>query len=205
MISLVVLAAGKSTRMKENKLLLRINGETLIRHVVKTATSSNADEVIVVVGYEAEKVKQQLLRLQCKLIMNENYVKGQSESVKTGLTAVSSNAEAVMVLPADVALMDEQSINKVIDEYRRSKNPIVIASHQHQSGHPILLDRALFPEISEITEDTFGVKAVINRHRAEVKYVEVGTENALIDIDTQEEFDTYFRTRSSSHQDRNDM
>lgn len=71
MISLVVLAAGKSTRMKENKLLLRINGETLIRHVVKTATRSNADEVIVVVGYEAEKVKQQLLRLRCKLVMNE--------------------------------------------------------------------------------------------------------------------------------------
>ena len=205
MISLVVLAAGKSTRMKENKLLLRINGETLIRHVVKTATRSNADEVIVVVGYEAEKVKQRLLRLQCKLIMNENYLKGQSESVKTGLTAVSSNAEAVMVLPADVALIDERSINKVIDEYRRSKNPIVIASHQHHSGHPILLDRALFPEISEITEDTFGLKAVINRHRAEVKYIEVGAENALIDIDTQEEFDTYFRRRSSSHQDRNDM
>jgi len=205
MISLVVLAAGKSTRMKENKLLLRINGESLIRHVVKTATGSNADEVIVVVGYEAEKVKQQLLRLQCKLIMNENYLKGQSESVKTGLTAVSSNAEAVMVLPADVALIDEQSINKVIDEYRRSKNPIVIASHQHQSGHPILLDSALFPEISEITEDTFGLKAVINRHRAEVKYIEVGTENALIDIDTQEEFDTYFRRRSSSHQDRKDI
>lgn len=203
MISLVVLAAGKSTRMEQNKLLLRINGETLIRHVVKTATRSNADEVIVVVGYEAEKVKEQLLRLRCKLVMNENYLKGQSESVKAGLSAVSSSAEAVMVLPADVALIDEQSINKVIDEYRRSKNLIVIASHQNKSGHPILLDRRLFPEISGIGEDTLGLKAVINRHRAEVNYVEVGTDNALIDIDTQEEFDRYFQRRSSRHQDRN--
>jgi len=198
MISLVVLAAGRSTRTKENKLLLKLNGETLIRHVVKTATRSNADEVIVVLGYEAEKVKQQLLRLQCKLVLNENYLKGQSESVKIGLAAVSSNAEAVMVLPADVALIDQQTINKVIDEYRRSKNPIVIASHKHQSGHPILLDRVLFPEISQVDEDTLGLKAVINRHRAEVKYVEVGTENPLIDIDTQEEFDRYFRRRGSS-------
>ncbi len=194
MISLIVLAAGKSTRMKENKLLLRLNGQTLIRHVVKTATRSNADEVIVVLGYEAEKVKQKLLRLQCKLIMNENYLKGQSESVKVGMSAVSSRAEAVMVLPADVALVDEQSINTLIDEYRRSKSRIVIASHQHQSGHPILLDRTLFPEISEIGEDTLGLKAVINRHKAEVKYVEVGTDNVLIDIDTQEEFNRYFRT-----------
>lgn len=198
MISLIVLAAGKSTRMKENKLLLRLNGQTLIRHVVKTATRSNADEVIVVLGYEAEKVKQKLLRLQCKLIMNENYLKGQSESVKVGMSAVSSRAEAVMVLPADVALVDEQSINTLIDEYRRSKSRIVIASHQHQSGHPILLDRTLFPEISEIGEDTLGLKAVINRHKAEVKYVEVGTDNVLIDIDTQEEFNRYFRTPATN-------
>lgn len=198
MISLIVLAAGKSTRMKENKLLLKLNGETLIRHVVKTATRSNADEVIVVLGYEAEKVKQKLLRLQCKLIMNENYLKGQSESVKVGMSAVSSRAEAVMVLPADVALVDEQSINTLIDEYRRSKSRIVIASHQHQRGHPILLHRTLFPEISEIGEDTLGLKAVINRHKAEVKYVEVGTDNVLIDIDTQEEFNTYFPTHATN-------
>ena len=44
MISLIVLAAGKSTRMKENKLLLKVNGDTLIEHVVKVAKASNADE-----------------------------------------------------------------------------------------------------------------------------------------------------------------
>ena len=198
MISLIVLAAGRSARIKENKLLLRLDGETLIRHVVKTATRSNADEVIVVLGYDAEKVKQQLLRLQCKLITNENYLKGQSESVKIGLAAVPSSAEAVMVLPADVALIDEHSINTVIDEYRRSENRIVIASHRNQSGHPILLDRTLFPEISEISEDTFGLKSVIDRHRAEVKYVDVGTENVLIDIDTEEEFNRYFRSSATS-------
>ncbi len=197
MISLIVLAAGRSARIKENKLLLRLDGETLIRHVVKTATRSNADEVIVVLGYDAEKVKQQLLRLQCKLITNENYLKGQSESVKVGLAAVPSSAEAVMVLPADVALIDEHSINTVIDEYRRSENRIVIASHRNQSGHPILLDRTLFPEISEISEDTFGLKSLIDRHRAEVKYVDVGTDKVLIDIDTEEEFNRYFRSSAT--------
>jgi molybdenum cofactor cytidylyltransferase len=193
MISLVILAAGKSTRMKENKLLLKTNGETLIRHIVRTATESKADEVIVVLGYEADNVREQLTRLQCKLVVNEDFMKGQSESVKVGLAAVSGSAEAVMVLPADVALIDERSINKVMDEYTRSKSRMVIASHRNQSGHPILLDRTLFREISEITEDTLGLKAVINRHRAEVKYVDVGTDKVLIDIDTREEFDKYFR------------
>lgn len=194
MISLVILAAGKSTRMKENKLLLKLDGETLIERVVKTAKGSSADEVIVVLGHEAEKVREQLVKLDCKLVVNENYMRGQSESVKVGLAAVSSSAEAVMILPADVALIDAESINSVIDEHRKSKSQIVIASHKHQSGHPILLDRALFQEVSQIDESALGLKAVINRHRSEVEYVEVGTENVLIDIDTREEFDKYFRT-----------
>jgi molybdenum cofactor cytidylyltransferase len=180
--------------MKENKLLLKLDGETLIERVVKTVKGSSADELIVVLGHEAEKVREQLVKLDCKLVVNENYMRGQSESVKVGLAAVASSAEAVMILPADVALIDAESINSVIDEHRKSKSHIVIASHKHQSGHPILLDRALFQEVSQIDESALGLKAVINRHRSEVKYVEVGTENVLIDVDTREEFDKYFRT-----------
>jgi molybdenum cofactor cytidylyltransferase len=193
MISLIVLAAGKSTRMKENKLLLKINDDTLIEHVVKAAKGSSVDEVVVVLGYEATKIKKHLARVECRFAVNQNYMKGQSESVKVGFSAVSSNAEAVLILPADVALIDRESINRVIEEYRRSKSRIVIASHQQQSGHPILLDRTLFPEVANVDEDTQGLKAVINRHRAEIKYVEVGTENVLIDIDTREEFNKHFR------------
>jgi len=197
-VSLIILAAGKSTRMRENKLLLNVNGETLIERVVRTARTSIVDEVIVVLGYEAQKLKERLAGLDCKLTINENYEKGQSESVKAGLAAVSSHADALMALPADVALIDSQSINKVVEEYRRSKSRIVIASHHGESGHPILIDRALFTEVSGINEETFGLKAVINRHRAEINYVEAGTENVLIDIDTEEEFSKYFRGGAAS-------
>lgn len=193
MISLVIVAAGKSTRMKENKLLLRVDGETLIEHVVNTAKRSGANEIVVVLGYEAEKVRMKIADLGCKLAVNERYEKGQSESVRVGLSAVSGDSEAVMFLPADVAMIDAQSINKVIDEYKRSKRPIVIASHNRQSGHPILLDRTLFLEVSKIDEETFGLKAVINRHKKDISYIEVGTDKVLIDIDTQEEFNKHFR------------
>jgi molybdenum cofactor cytidylyltransferase len=80
-----------------------------------------------------------------------------------------------------------------MDEYKRTGSRIVIASHQRQSGHPIVLDKSLFPEIKAIDEQTLGLKAVINRHRAEVRYVEAPNESVLIDIDTQEEFDKHFR------------
>jgi molybdenum cofactor cytidylyltransferase len=103
--------------MKENKLLLRVNSETLIQRVVRTAKKSSVDDLIVVLGHEAAKIKEQLANIDCKLVTNENYTKGQSESVKVGLAAVSSYSEAMMILPADVALIDAESINKVVEEY----------------------------------------------------------------------------------------
>lgn len=193
MIPIIILAAGKSTRMKENKLLRKINDATLVEQVVGNAIRSNADETIVVLGYEAEKIREKLVRLDCKFVVNERHDIGQSESVKAGLSVVGKDSEAVMILPADVALIDAPCINRVIDEYRSSGSRIVVASHQNQSGHPILLDRSLFPEISKIDEETLGLKAVIDRHRSEIRNVDMNTENVLVDIDTEEEFRRYFR------------
>lgn len=192
MIPIIILAAGKSTRMKENKLLLKINDTTLIEQVVSNAIRSNADETVVVLGHEAEKIREKLTPFDCKLVVNDRYHIGQSESVKVGLSGIGKDSEAVVILPADVALIDPQCINKVIDEHKDSGSRIVVASYQDKSGHPILLGSSLFPEIARIDEDTFGLKAVLDRHRTEVRYIDMGTESVLVDIDTEDDFSRHF-------------
>ncbi len=184
MISLVVLAAGLSTRFGENKMLYPIEGEPMVRRVVKTALSSSVDEVIVVVGFEAEKVKAVLADLDCRLVENPNYATGgQSSSVRCGVKAIKECVDAVMVLPADVAFIGSEVIDEVVEKYRREKPKIVVASYSGKPGHPILFDRSLIPEILAIDEEGCGLKAVVNKHRAEVVHVEAGTPNVLLDID----------------------
>ena len=117
MISLIILAAGLSTRFGRNKLLEKINGVTMIERVVKSAVSSKVDEVAVVLGYEALRVKEALKNFECRFIFNEDFRKGQSSSVKAGVKAVMGYADAVMVLPGDVAFITPKSINMVIAEY----------------------------------------------------------------------------------------
>ena len=199
MISLIILAAGMSTRFGGNKLLKKINDSTMIENVVKSAVSSEADEVVVVLGYEAEKIKEVLKKFSCKFVYNPDYKSGQSSSVKVGVKFVMNYADAVMILPGDIALITPRSINLVIDEYKRSKSPIVVASYQGRAGHPILFDRSLFNELMEINEETMGLKAVINRHKDVVKKVDVGSDEVLIDIDTEEDFKKYILTRLSKH------
>ena len=187
MICIIVLAAGSSTRFGRNKLLEKIDGSTMIEKVVGSAASSKADEVIVVLGHEARRVKEALKNFQCKFVFNEDFERGQSYSVKAGVKSVMGYADAVMVLPGDVALITPKSINMVIEEYETSGGSIIVASHEGRLGHPILFDRCLFDEIMEINEETMGLKAVLNRRGDVIKKVEVGSNEVLIDVDSEED------------------
>jgi molybdenum cofactor cytidylyltransferase len=185
MLSLIVLAGGMSTRMPgRNKLLAEVNGEPIIRRVVERALSSHVDEVIVVLGWEAKKIRDALEDLSCRFVVNNEYRKGQSSSVKAGLKEVAHGTEAILILPGDVAMIESRSIDMVVEAYGNAKNSIVVACHGGRSGHPILFSKNLFKEIELIDEVTFGLKSVVRRHESEIRMVETGSENVLRDIDT---------------------
>ncbi len=188
MLSLIVLAAGKSTRMRgRNKLLIKVDGKPIIRRVVEAGLKSKVDEVIVVLGWEADKIKERLGDLPCRWVLNEDYEKGQSVSLRVGLREIAEATQAILVLPGDVAMIDSRSINLVINEYARKKTPIIIAAHKGRPGHPILLDKQLFSEIEKIDEPTFGLKAVVKKHNEDVRLVEAGSTNVLQDVDAPED------------------
>jgi len=188
MLSLIVLAAGKSTRMEgRNKLLAMVHGKPMIRLVVETALNSKVDEVIVVLGWEENKVREVLAGLPCRLVANREFEKGQSSSLRAGLKEVGRGTRAVLILPGDMARIDTPSIDKVVDSYKLNNGTIIIAAHNGKYGHPILLDRKLFGDIAQITEDTYGLKSVIKKHENDIRLVEVGTGNVLRDVDTPED------------------
>ena len=185
-VSIIVLAAGLSTRFGRNKLLEPIGSSTMIEHVVSERLKSKASQVIVVCGHDANKIKRQLKDYKCEFIFNEDFTKGQSFSVRKGLTKVKKPADAVIVLPGDVALVDHTMIDAVIDEYATCYSPIVTAGYHGSSGHPILFDRNLLGELQNINEETRGLKSVVARHRSQLRLVETSLA-ALLDVDKQED------------------
>lgn len=170
-----------------NKLLTKINSKPMVRKVVESALSSKVDEVIVVMGWEKDKVRKVLADLPCRLVVNKEYRKGQSTSVKTGLKEVGEATQAILVLPGDVAMIETHSINLVVEAYNRNARPIVVAAYGRRQGHPILLAKELFPEIQQIDETTFGLKSVVKKHESEMELVETDSENVLRDVDTPED------------------
>jgi len=167
-----------------NKLLEKLQGKPIIRRVVEAALKSKANEVIVVLGWEANLIRGALADLSCRLIVNQEFESGQSSSLKAGLNELNPVSRALLVLPGDLAMVDTQSINKVIDTYNAEGGTIVIAGHDGKKGHPVLIDRRLFPEVERIDEETLGLKAIVKKHEPEIRIVETGSANVLTDIDT---------------------
>ena len=185
-VSIIILAAGLSTRFGRNKLLEPIGRRTMIEHVVSESLSSNAKQVIVVCGYDSQKIEEILKEYPCDIIFNEDFEKGQSFSVRCGLSRVKQEANAVIVLPGDIALLDRSMINAVIDEYSTCHSLIVTAGHHGRSGHPILFDTNLLGELENINEETRGLKSVVSRHKSQVRLVET-SEASVLDVDTQDD------------------
>lgn len=190
-----MLAAGESRRFEAgNKLLYKVGGKSLIRRVVETALNSLAGEVVVVTGHEAKLISREIGDLESdrlRVVHNPNYREGMSSSVKRGVSAVSERAEAVTILPADVAFISSRIIDVLIVEYAARRPKIAVVTYGGRSGHPILFNRSLIPEILEISEETMGLKSVVRRHADEILRVPVDEKEVLLDVDTLEDIQSY--------------
>lgn len=184
MIPVVILAAGMSTRFPGNKLLHKVEGKALIRYSIESALNSKADEVIVVLGHEADKIASEIKDLDIVIVYNPEYRVGMSESVKKGVRAVYKWAEAVIIHPADVAFAPSQAFNAVIDGYYSTRANIVVVAFEGKKGHPILFSKDTFNDILSISEETMGLKYVTKKYVAKTKVINVPYKEVIIDIDT---------------------
>jgi molybdenum cofactor cytidylyltransferase len=182
----IVLAAGQSTRMGRNKLLLPLGGTTVLRRAVGTALEAGLDPVFVVLGHESDRIREELGGLSCTPIVNEDYRLGMNTSVRAGFRAVPDSASAGMVLLGDMPFVVPEMIEEILARHRAGAS-LVVSSYESVIAPPILYGRSLFAELRALTGDGCG-KQVVKRHRGEA--VEVAwPASALSDLDVPGDFD----------------
>src|SRR5581483_12165346 len=97
-VSAIVLAAGMSKRMGQVKQLLSLGEATLLSHVLETVRSSAVNECVVVLGFAAEAIRQQVALNDVKVVVNEAYAEGMSSSLRAGLANVDAESDAALVV-----------------------------------------------------------------------------------------------------------
>ena len=181
----ILLAAGAATRMGRNKLLISLEGETLLRRAARRALGAGLDPVVVVLGHEAGRARRELDGLACRAVVNPRHVRGLDTSLAAGVGAVPPEAEAAVVLLADMPLVDEAMIRAVVDRHAATGAPLVTARYGEVSAPPTLYARRLFQEIQGGEGEGRG-REVVRRHRGEAAFVDFPPA-ALADLDLPED------------------
>jgi len=192
-VAVIVLAAGSSTRMGRNKLLLEIEGETLVCRVVRAAGDAGLDRVVVVLGHEEARVRAQLEGLSCETVVNPDHARGAGTSLHTGVRHVAADASAVVIVLADMPFVTASMIAALIERHRATRAPVVFSRYGAIQAPPTLYDRSLFAELLAIDDDRGG-KLVVLRHQAEAEAVD-WPESALHDIDSPADYDRIAKPR----------
>ena len=190
MIPALVLAAGKSTRMGRTKALLPLGDETFISRVVGTFRAVGVEDVVVVVGHDAERVAAALGRLAPppRVVLNPDYESGQLSSILAGLRAVDHpGVTALLLTLVDVPLVSADTVRAVLMRYRAEAAPVVRPVNGSRHGHPVLIDRRLFP-LLRAADPATAAKPIVRAHASVAGDVEVADEGSFTDIDTPAEY-----------------
>lgn len=199
MIAGVLLAAGRSQRMGQPKLLLPWRGVPLVRFMVQQILQARIDELIVVVGHRAEHMIAALDGLNVRIVHNQDFLDGQSTSLRAGIAALDSATSAALVLLADQPLLQPQTIDALIEMYRRDRPAIVVPRHAGQRGNPVLFDHSLFPELLAIGGDQ-GARGVIKAHESGICWLDTTDGGILLDIDTPDAYSALIERSGAERQ-----
>jgi len=180
-IAIIVLAAGASTRLGAPKQFFKYNGITLLRKTIETVLQSKANSVHVVFGCEAEKMKLEITDLPVDVVINPNWQRGISTSIRSGIQSLEPNIDAAIIVLCDQPNLSTDILNTLVNTYTSTRSPIVTCKYAGTVGVPAMFDRCIFPELLSLEGD-HGAKKIIERYTKE--RIEIDFPGGEIDIDT---------------------
>ena len=176
--------------MGRPKATLPLGDDTFLGRIVRSFQEAGVDDVVVVLGCEAEVIAERLRQesTNARIVVNEGYESGQFSSLLAGLRAVDRPGVRAMLLTlVDVPLVGASTIRSVLDRYRETGAPVVRPIRGKEHGHPVLIDRRLF-DVLRTSDPTAGAKPIVRAHASAEADVEVDDDGAFLDIDTPEDY-----------------
>lgn len=177
----IILAAGASRRMGSVKALLQVQGETFVDRQIRLF-EPYCSPVIVVVGDHAAEIERGKQR-PALIVRNPDPERGMLSSLQCGVAALPEGTDAFLFTPVDLPQVRPETVDQLVR--LAGAAPIVIPRAHQRRGHPVLMSASLRVELLGASGSP---KEVIERHSAEVRYVDVDDDGILRDVDTPEEF-----------------
>ncbi len=182
----IILAAGQSTRMGRNKMLLPFGRSTVIGSIVTEVTACNLGEVVVVTGHDHEQIAALLANSPVRCVFNPEYERsGMIVSIHVGLHALPEKIQAALIVLGDQPRIQRDIVRRIVEAY--APYSVIVPSFQNRRGHPILIDRALWVDVLA-QPSTATLRDFVRSHADRIRYVEVDSDSVIRDMDTPEDY-----------------
>lgn len=183
----IILAAGKSTRMHKQKLLLPFQDESIISRVTKTAMHTVNQNVVVVLGSHREEIREHVGNLHLQFCVNPDYETGMLSSVICGFQALPEHAQAAILFLGDQPHIPNTVPDQIIKAWEKSGKGIIIPVFSGKRGHPVLIETKYKKEIEQL-DHTQGLRALMEKFHDDVYEVECDAPEIIRDIDTPADY-----------------
>ena len=181
----VVLAAGASRRMGRPKQLLPLGGRTLLDAVLATARRARLDEIVLVLGAEAERIAGTVDTGGVRVVVAADHAEGMGASLRAGVSALGPEVERVVVLLGDQPRVTPELVDAVLDRHRDSGLSAAAACAGGVPGPPVVADRRLWPQLLGACGDR-GLRSVLRANPEMVATLSV--EGVTVDVDTPDDY-----------------
>jgi CTP:molybdopterin cytidylyltransferase MocA len=161
-ISAIVLAAGKTGCMDSQP----------VSYLAEALLSAGIDDLVFVLGSNAEQAKRALCSKDVKIIVNPDYEHGLSKSLRYGLKMVSQESSAVLLTLGNRPFITANMVGKLVRAYAEKKASVVVPTYSQMRGHPVVFDAVLVPELFRARGNAGG-RGVLWHHSRELRQVEM--------------------------------
>ncbi|WP_343330869.1 nucleotidyltransferase family protein [Polaribacter staleyi] len=190
-IAILVLAAGKSSRMNGIKQLEKINNKTLLEISLENIKTVFSSTIYCVLGANADKIKSEIHTNNIEFIKNDHFENGLSSSIVAGINYFKKKKhhfEGVFILLADQPAIEVRYLEEMLHLFQQNKEVIIASNYGEKLGVPAIFPEKYFSDLLLIKGDK-GAKDFINSRTEKVLYPKRTTN--FLDIDTKEDLHQY--------------
>ena len=191
MIKAILLAAGRSKRLKsENKLIKLYKKKPLINYSLKTLHKSKVNKVIIVLGHQKNELKKIIKKNKKNIFTyNKEYKKGMASSIKVGLKKITKKDKGFIIVQSDMPFIKSSDINKICRSIKSKKYLVHALRYKNRVGNPIGFDGSIMKKFKKMKGD-IGAKFMVKRLKNETKFIKIKNLKSFKDFDNVSDFRT---------------
>jgi molybdenum cofactor cytidylyltransferase len=185
MLAAVILSGGASSRMGSPKALLPFQGRPFLEHLLDVTTRPEIGVRRVVLGAQAEPIAKAINLKADEIVINHEWEKGQLSSIQAALRSLPAGTDGILLCLIDHPLISGALVQELIEQFYKTKKPIVLPVYEGRRGHPVIFSASLYEELLRAPLET-GARAVVWAHAGEVEELPTNEEGCVLNLNDPE-------------------